>query len=84
MVFSQRRYPAPRSEVVESPEIMGGRPCIAGTRIPAATIVVQIRAGFSDEEIFRHYPGLPVDGIDVVRAWAADRDIDLSVDAPAQ
>lgn len=80
MAFPQRRQYSVPSEIVENPEIMGGRPCVSGTRIPAETIIVQIRAGYGDEEIFRHYPGLPVDGIETVRAWAADSGIDLTPD----
>lgn len=70
----RRRQPILPAEIVSNPEVQGGRPCIVGTRVPAEVIVVQIKAGLTDEEIFRHYPGLPVDGIDAVRQWAGDHD----------
>lgn len=69
----RRSQPVLPAEIVSNPEVQGGRPCIVGTRIPAEVIVVQIKAGLTDEEIFRHYPGLPVDGIDAVRLWAGGR-----------
>lgn len=81
MASPQSRRPAIRAEIVENPEVLGGRPSVAGTRIPASVVVAQIRAGLDDEAIFRHYPGLPVDGIDAVRAWAAENRIDLSPEA---
>jgi uncharacterized protein (DUF433 family) len=84
MSFPQIRFTALPAEIVSNPAIQGGRPCIAGTRIPAEVIVVQIRAGIDDAEIFRHYPGLPVDGIRAVRAWASAEGIDLSPDLSAE
>ena len=55
------------------PGIMSGDPVVRGTRIPAMTILVSLRAGDSRREIFRHYPTLPVDGIDAVERWAEER-----------
>jgi uncharacterized protein (DUF433 family) len=33
-------------------------------------ILVHVRDGYSREEIFRHYPRLPLDGIEASIAWA--------------
>ena len=60
--------------VVPDPSIMGGEPTIRGTRIPVQTILIHVRAGYSREEIFRHYPSLPLDAIEVAMAWA-DKEI---------
>ena len=38
--------------------IMGGLPCIAGTRIPAAMLVRMVAAGMSVESILADYPQL--------------------------
>jgi uncharacterized protein (DUF433 family) len=57
-------------EVISDPEIMGGWPCVSGTRIPAETILLYIKDGASVGEIVRHYPSLPFGGIDAVRRWA--------------
>ena len=41
------------------------------------TIVAEIRGGAAREEIFHHYPSLPLDGIEAVRHWAEARGISL-------
>jgi len=61
------RVPA---EVISDPSVMGGKPVVRGTRIPAEMIVAYLRAGRSSEEIFESYPSLPTDGIDAVVLWA--------------
>lgn len=57
------------SQVVSSDVILGGTPVVAGTRIPADTILAEIRMGKSRFDIFRAYPSLPADGIDACLAW---------------
>ena len=56
--------------VTSMPGVMGDKPVVRGTRIPAMTIVRCLRGGMSRREIFQEYPGLPVDGIEVVERWA--------------
>jgi uncharacterized protein (DUF433 family) len=56
--------------IVRNPEICGGDPTIRGTRIPVEMILVHLRGGYGREEIFCHYPRLPLDGIEAVIAWA--------------
>jgi uncharacterized protein (DUF433 family) len=53
------------------PEIMGGMPCIAGTRVPAETILACINGGDSRERIYRGYPYLPLGAYEAVVRWAA-------------
>jgi uncharacterized protein (DUF433 family) len=77
MAFPQRRVPLLPAEVTSNPDIIGGWPCVSGTRIPAMTIVAELRAGTSELDIFDGYPSLPVDGIDAVRKWAEDNGISL-------
>ena len=45
--------------IVRNPAICRGVPTLRGTRIPVEMILVHLRAGYSREEIFRHYPRLP-------------------------
>ena len=52
-------------------------PCVLGTRVPAMTIVAEIRAGSTRDEILHHYPSLPLDGIKAVQRWAAENGISL-------
>lgn len=61
------------SEVVSNPAILGGEPCINGTRVPAVTILAYLNAGYGPTDIFRDYPSLPPDAIEAVKAWAAKR-----------
>ena len=53
----------PVPEITIDPEIMGGEPCIAGTRIPAKTIRSFSMAEYTIGEIQREYPTLSVDQI---------------------
>jgi uncharacterized protein (DUF433 family) len=41
------------------------------------TIVAEIRAGSTRDEILHHDPSLPLDGIKAVRRWAAENGISL-------
>jgi uncharacterized protein (DUF433 family) len=60
-----------KSAVVSNPGILGGTPVVQGTRVPAATVMAEVKAGTSRVEIFMNYPSLPPDGIDVCIEWAA-------------
>lgn len=59
-----------RTRIVRDARTLAGRPVIAGTRIPAATILAYLRAGHQQSEIRADYPSLPKDGIAAVEAWA--------------
>jgi uncharacterized protein (DUF433 family) len=52
---------------------MSGMPCVLGTRVPATTVVAEIR-----EEILDHYPTLPRDAVKAVRRWAAANGVSLA------
>lgn len=53
------------------PDIMGGQPCIAVTRIPARAIYHLARAGYSVNRIISEYPGLTPLEIANALAWSA-------------
>jgi uncharacterized protein (DUF433 family) len=61
------------TQVVEDIDILGGTPVVAGSRIPAATILAYLRDGYPRPEIERDYPTLPDGGIEAVEAWAERR-----------
>lgn len=67
-VGTQRAAREP-SKIVSDPGILGGWPVVIGTRVPADNVLAAVRAGSSRVEIFRHYPSLPLDGIEVCVAW---------------
>ncbi|MCW1840998.1 DUF433 domain-containing protein [Prosthecomicrobium hirschii] len=73
---------AVHSGVVERDDILGGMPCVSGTRVPAMTIVAELRSGASVAEILDGYPSLPADAVDAVSRWAQARGIPLGPSAP--
>lgn len=44
--------------IVSNPEILGGKPVIAGTRIPVGQILFLLKEGFTVEAIREMYPQL--------------------------
>ena len=81
MAFPKRSLNYIPAEITSNPDIMGGMPCVSGTRVPAMTIVAELRGGMSDFDIFDGYPSLPFDGIDAVREWAKTNGISLEPSA---
>ena len=53
------------------PEVMGGRACIRGMRIPVSVIVGQVAHGASVEEILQGYPDLEPQDIRQALEYAA-------------
>jgi uncharacterized protein (DUF433 family) len=52
--------------------IMGGKPVIRGTRIPAETVLRKLRAGMTHDAIVADHPRLTQDDIRATQAFAAD------------
>ncbi len=46
--------------ITSKPDIMGGAPCIVGTRIPIAVIVARLKEGNTLESIQEGYPWVPL------------------------
>ncbi len=57
------------TRVVSNPEILGGTPCIEGTRVPAGTVMADVEAGTLKEEIYRSYPSLPPKSVECAIKW---------------
>ena len=53
------------------PQIMGGRACIRGMRIPVSVIVGQIAHGATLDEILADYPDLEPEDVQQALAYAA-------------
>ncbi len=53
------------------PDVMGGRACIRGLRIPVSVIVGQIAHGATFEEILSEYPDLEHEDIQQAIEYAA-------------
>ena len=54
-----------------SPQIMGGRACIRGMRIPVSVIVGQIAYGATVEEVLTEYPDLKPEDVQQALAYTA-------------
>jgi len=53
------------------PEILGGRACIRGMRIPVSVIVGQVAHGAAWDEVLADYPDLQREDIEQSLAYAA-------------
>ena len=53
------------------PDVMMGKPCLKGTRIPVYIVLEKLGAGESAEEILTAYPQLTRDHINAALQYAA-------------
>jgi uncharacterized protein (DUF433 family) len=63
------------------PEIMGGRACIRGMRIPVSVIVGQLAHGVTAAEVLTGYPDLQVEDVEQAlgyAAWLAQEEVRVS------
>jgi len=61
------------SEISVDSNVMGGKPCIRGTRVTVGSIVGQLGAGTSRERILEMYPYITNGQIDACLQFAAWR-----------
>jgi uncharacterized protein (DUF433 family) len=54
------------------PQILSGKPVIAGTRLSVEFVIGLLAEGWSEEEILANYPGLTHDHILACLAYARD------------
>lgn len=59
--------------ITQSPDMMGGRPCIRGMRVTVGMIVGQIGAGVGIDELLADYPYLEREDIMQALRYAAWR-----------
>jgi uncharacterized protein (DUF433 family) len=59
--------------ITQSPDVMGGKPCIRGLRVTVGMIVGQIAAGRSEEQILGDFPYLEHEDIVQALRYAAWR-----------
>jgi uncharacterized protein (DUF433 family) len=58
-------------QVISSPDVMMGKPVIAGTRITVELILEKLAAGETVDEILNAHPRLTADGVLAALAFAA-------------
>lgn len=66
------------------PAVMGGKPCIRGTRLTVGTIVGLISAGHSVEDVLEAYPYVEREDVLQALAYAAWRAEEREVTVSAQ
>ena len=71
------------NRITLDPAVMGGKPCIRGSRVTVGTLVGLLAAGRSRDEILRSYPYLEAEDIDQALAYAAWRVEEREVSLPA-
>jgi uncharacterized protein (DUF433 family) len=58
--------------IIADPEVMVGKPVIAGTRLTVEFIVERLADGWNEEELLENYPGLTREQIHACLAYAAE------------
>lgn len=59
--------------ITSNRRVMGGQPCIRGTRMTAATVVALVASGTPTETILQEYPWLELEDIPAALRYAAWR-----------
>lgn len=63
----------PLARITMDPNVMGGKPCIKGTRVTVGTLVGLVAAGHDTASILKLYPYLTAEDLREALAWAAWR-----------
>jgi Uncharacterized conserved protein, COG2442 len=58
--------------ITYDPQVMGGRACIRGMRIPVSLVVKLVANGMTVEQILREYPDLEAEDVHQALQYAAD------------
>ncbi|OFW31437.1 MAG: hypothetical protein A3H97_18610 [Acidobacteria bacterium RIFCSPLOWO2_02_FULL_65_29] len=58
--------------IVSDPEILGGKPCVRGTRLSVEFLLELATSGATHEQILTQYPQLTRDGLTAAFRYAAD------------
>jgi uncharacterized protein (DUF433 family) len=58
--------------VVSDPKVLGGEPCIRGTRIHVAIVLDSLAEGLTPAQIVDHYPPLSQEDVRAAVAYAAE------------
>ncbi len=72
------------NRITFDPNVMGGKPCLRGTRVTVGTIVGLIASGSTAQEVLADYPYLEPEDIPAALSYAAWRaeEIDLPLPRP--
>jgi uncharacterized protein (DUF433 family) len=73
------------TRIVTNPAILGGKPCIQGTRLSVEFILELIASGATQADIIRAYPQLTAADVEAAVRYAArslKNDLQLTVEVP--
>ena len=59
------------ARIATTPGVLGGKPCIVGTRISVEFVLEVLASGATLEDILQAYPHLTRDGVTAALAFAA-------------
>ncbi|MFQ5502446.1 MAG: DUF433 domain-containing protein [Phycisphaerae bacterium] len=59
------------NRIVSNPEILGGKPCVKGTRISVELILELVAGGASRDEVVAAYPHLSAEDVEQALRYAA-------------
>jgi uncharacterized protein (DUF433 family) len=62
----------PDNLIVPDPQILGGKPCVRGTRLSVEFLLELTASGATQEQILTQYPQLTADGLAAAFRYAAD------------
>lgn len=65
-------------EVTSTPGVMGGLPCVGGTRVLAETVRLYLLECNGRREVYRDYPYLPVGAVEAVIRWCKTNGLQCS------
>jgi uncharacterized protein (DUF433 family) len=57
--------------IVSDPGVLGGKPCVRGTRISVEFVLEALASGATPESIAATYAGVPVDAVQEALRYAA-------------
>lgn len=58
--------------IVSSPQVLGGKPCVRGTRLSVEFLLELAASGATHDQILAQYPQLTQDGLAAAFRYAAD------------
>ena len=61
-----------REHIVSTPDVLRGKPRVAGTRIPVSLILGYLAAGYSTQNVIREFPDLNAEQIAACLDYARD------------
>ncbi|MGE0042795.1 MAG: DUF433 domain-containing protein [Vicinamibacterales bacterium] len=59
-------------QIVSDPQILGGKPCVLGTRLSVEFLLELAASGATQEQILAEYPQVTPDGLAAAFRYAAD------------